>query len=82
MIHELAEPNQYIIMIGDSVTDVEAAKLSDLCFARDYLLNECRERNLNYLPYQDFYEIRKDIENVTEVQEWLQNKNAGENLLK
>ncbi|MEC0599633.1 2-hydroxy-3-keto-5-methylthiopentenyl-1-phosphate phosphatase [Bacillus spizizenii] len=82
VIHELAEPNQYIIMIGDSVTDVEAAKLSDLCFARDYLLNECRERNLNYLPYQDFYEIRKDIENVTEVQEWLQNKNAGENLLK
>ncbi|MBV2240774.1 2-hydroxy-3-keto-5-methylthiopentenyl-1-phosphate phosphatase [Bacillus inaquosorum] len=82
VIHELSEPNQYIIMIGDSVTDVEAAKLSDLCFARDYLLNECRERNLNHLPYQDFNEIRKDIENVTEVQEWSQNKNAGESSLK
>ncbi|AOY06976.1 2-hydroxy-3-keto-5-methylthiopentenyl-1-phosphate phosphatase [Bacillus subtilis] len=82
VIHELSEPNQYIIMIGDSVTDVEAAKLSDLCFARDYLLNECREKNLNHLPYQDFYEIRKEIENVKEVQEWLQNKNAGESSLK
>ncbi|QJC88359.1 2-hydroxy-3-keto-5-methylthiopentenyl-1-phosphate phosphatase [Bacillus inaquosorum] len=82
VIHELSEPNQYIIMIGDSVTDVEAAKLSDLCFARDYLLNECRERNLNHLPYQDFTEIRKDIENVTEVQEWLQINNAGESSLK
>ncbi|MCY7781558.1 MULTISPECIES: 2-hydroxy-3-keto-5-methylthiopentenyl-1-phosphate phosphatase [unclassified Bacillus (in: firmicutes)] len=82
VIQELSEPNQYIIMIGDSVTDVEAAKLSDLCFARDYLLNECREHHLNHLPYQDFNEIRKDIENVTEVQKWLQNKSAGKSSLK
>lgn len=82
VINELCEPDQYIIMIGDSVTDVEAAKLSDLCFARDYLLNECKEHHLNHMPYHDFHEIKKAIEDVTEVKKWLQNKSAGESLPK
>lgn len=81
-MNELSEPDQYIIMIGDSVTDVEAAKLSDLCFARDYLLNECKEHHLNHIPYHDFHEIKKAIEDVTEVKKWLQNKSAGSSLLK
>lgn len=43
IIRELTQEDDFIIMIGDSVTDIEAAKHADLTFARDYLLNECKE---------------------------------------
>ncbi|MBY8913902.1 2-hydroxy-3-keto-5-methylthiopentenyl-1-phosphate phosphatase [Bacillus sp. YC2] len=83
VIRKLSEDQkEFLIMIGDSVTDVEAAKLSDMCFARDYLLDECKELGLRHLPFHDFYEVKSGIENMGEVQAWLQNKSAGANLPK
>lgn len=80
VIRKLSDQQNFLIMIGDSVTDLEAAKLSDMCFARDYLLTECKELGLRHLPFQDFHEVKTGIENIGEVQAWLQKKNAGANL--
>ncbi len=54
VIRKLSDQQKFLIMIGDSVTDVEVAKLSDMCFARDYLLTECKELGLRHLPFKIF----------------------------
>lgn len=45
------------IVIGDSVTDVEAAKLADRVFARSHLSEHCREMNIPYTAYETFHDI-------------------------
>jgi len=47
----------YRIVIGDSVTDLEAAKLADLVFARSHLAEHCEKTKMPYIPYQTFHEI-------------------------
>ncbi len=42
-------------MIGDSVTDFEGAKLADIVFARAHLVQLCKELNLNYYPFENFF---------------------------
>jgi 2-hydroxy-3-keto-5-methylthiopentenyl-1-phosphate phosphatase len=45
------------ILIGDSVTDFEGAKLVDTVFARSHLIDLCNDLGLNYYPFDDFHEI-------------------------
>ncbi|MDI5791415.1 hypothetical protein PO124_32690 [Bacillus licheniformis] len=63
-------------MIGDSVTDVEAAKCSDLCIARDYLLRECEELGLKHAAFGDFRDVRRILEETAEVKEWMSEQNG------
>jgi len=55
----------YRIVIGDSVTDLEAAKLADLVFARSHLAEHCLQTNMPYVAYETFHEIsdylRKEV---------------------
>lgn len=53
-----------IIVIGDSITDLEAAKLADVVIARDLLLEKSRALGLTHKPFDTFYEV---IEHVKEV---------------
>lgn len=48
---------RYKIVIGDSITDLQAAKQADFVFARDFLLEKCKELQLNHAPYETFYEV-------------------------
>ena len=51
-------PEQYErILIGDSVTDFEGAKLADLVFSRSHLSEKCRELGLPFVPYETFHEV-------------------------
>lgn len=50
------------ILIGDSVTDFAGAKLVETIFARAQLIELCEELSLNYKPFNDFYEIIKQLE--------------------
>ncbi|OLP63030.1 2-hydroxy-3-keto-5-methylthiopentenyl-1-phosphate phosphatase [Bacillus pumilus] len=70
IIRKLTDEHDLIIMIGDSVTDIEAAKRADLTFARDYLLNECRELNLNHQAYETFIDLKSQFVQIKEVKEW------------
>ncbi|PFA69361.1 2-hydroxy-3-keto-5-methylthiopentenyl-1-phosphate phosphatase [Bacillus sp. AFS015802] len=45
-----------VIVIGDSVTDIEMAKLGDTVLARDYLARTCEEQGISYHPFETFYD--------------------------
>lgn len=45
------------ILIGDSVTDFEGAKLAELVFARSHLLDKCEELGIPYIPFETFHEV-------------------------
>lgn len=45
------------IVIGDSITDVEAAKIADRVFARSHLVSLCEQLGIAYHPYEDFFAI-------------------------
>ncbi len=45
------------IVIGDSITDLQAAKLADQVIARSFLTEKCRELGLAYKPFETFYDV-------------------------
>lgn len=49
------------IVIGDSVTDLQASKLADLIYARHYLAEKCQSLGLAYVPYSTFHDITEHI---------------------
>lgn len=57
IIRKLASSDQEVIVIGDSVTDLEAAKLADFVFARDYLLEKCETLQLRHQAFSTFYDV-------------------------
>lgn len=60
VIRERDREHDKVIVIGDGVTDVLAAKMADFVFARDKLLEECRRLGLPHAPFETFYDIVKD----------------------
>lgn len=61
------DTNSFKIVIGDSVTDLEAAKQADLVLARAYLKEKSQELNLPYQPFETFYDVLSVFENMEEV---------------
>ncbi|WHZ59449.1 2-hydroxy-3-keto-5-methylthiopentenyl-1-phosphate phosphatase [Metabacillus hrfriensis] len=57
LIRKLAAPDQEVIVIGDSVTDLEAAKLADFVFARDFLLGKCQSLDLPHQEFTTFFDV-------------------------
>ncbi|GGD64871.1 2-hydroxy-3-keto-5-methylthiopentenyl-1-phosphate phosphatase [Paenibacillus nasutitermitis] len=45
------------ILIGDSVTDFEGAKLADVVFARSHLITKCTELGLPYYEFETFHDV-------------------------
>ncbi|MBD2869708.1 2-hydroxy-3-keto-5-methylthiopentenyl-1-phosphate phosphatase [Paenibacillus arenilitoris] len=45
------------IIIGDSVTDFEGAKLADTVYSRSHLTAKCKELGLPHHEYETFYDI-------------------------
>lgn len=50
------------ILIGDSVTDFEGAKLADAVFARSHLVQLCEELGLNYSHFETFHDVIRGLE--------------------
>lgn len=50
-----------VIAIGDSVTDLNMAIASPIVFARDRLAQYLDQRQKNYLPWNDFFDIRDTL---------------------
>lgn len=55
------------IIIGDSITDFEAAKQADFVIARDILLENCEKNGLSHKPFTTFYDCIEIIEALQEV---------------
>jgi 2-hydroxy-3-keto-5-methylthiopentenyl-1-phosphate phosphatase len=52
------------IVIGDSITDLQAAKIADRVYARDFLIQKCEELQIPYTPFERFTEIIQDLKGV------------------
>lgn len=50
------------IIIGDSITDFEGAKLVDTIFARSHLIERCDQLGYAYHPFESFFDIIKQLE--------------------
>jgi 2-hydroxy-3-keto-5-methylthiopentenyl-1-phosphate phosphatase len=50
------------VAIGDSVTDINMAQVAELTFARDRLARYLTERNAPFVPWDDFFDVRRALE--------------------
>ncbi|WP_088071829.1 2-hydroxy-3-keto-5-methylthiopentenyl-1-phosphate phosphatase [Gottfriedia luciferensis] len=62
VMRKFSNSDDFIIVIGDSITDLQIAKEADLIFARDFLKDKCEELSLPYIPFQNFNDIRSSLE--------------------
>jgi 2-hydroxy-3-keto-5-methylthiopentenyl-1-phosphate phosphatase len=57
--------DQYVrILIGDSITDFEAAKLADIVFARSHLIHQCEQLGVSYEPFETFHDVVKRLDDI------------------
>ncbi|WP_077214359.1 2-hydroxy-3-keto-5-methylthiopentenyl-1-phosphate phosphatase [Bacillus dakarensis] len=64
VIRSLAHSDAHTIMIGDSVTDVEAAKMAHTVISRDYLTSKCEELSIPFQPFETFYDCINILESL------------------
>lgn len=57
IIRKLQGSDTLSVVIGDSITDLEAAKLADIVIARDFLIEKCEELNIPYEPFESFHDV-------------------------
>jgi 2-hydroxy-3-keto-5-methylthiopentenyl-1-phosphate phosphatase len=50
------------IVIGDSITDLAAARIADKVYARSFLLEKSREEELPYSSFETFYDILEEFQ--------------------
>lgn len=62
IIRQLQDNNALSVVIGDSITDLEAAKMADLVIARDFLITKCEELNIPYEPFENFRDVMNIID--------------------
>lgn len=51
------QDSEYVIYIGNGLSDRCAAEHADLVFAKDSLLEHCKTKEISHVAYQDFGEI-------------------------
>lgn len=49
------------ILIGDSLTDFEGAKIADMVYSRSILTDKCAELGVKHMPFQNFFDIIADL---------------------
>ncbi|MGL4522463.1 MAG: MtnX-like HAD-IB family phosphatase [Bacilli bacterium] len=54
----------FTIVIGDSITDLQAAKKADVVFARDFLIKCCRNDNIPFYEFRTFHDIIEQLEKL------------------
>ncbi|MFZ3589564.1 2-hydroxy-3-keto-5-methylthiopentenyl-1-phosphate phosphatase [Bacillus sp. DJP31] len=57
IMNKLAGPDEHIIVIGDSITDFQAAKMAHTVFARDFLIEKMDELEKPYHSFETFYDV-------------------------
>jgi len=54
----------HVIYVGDGISDFGAARVADFVFARDSLLDLCRESGLSHMPFDDFHDVQRGLESL------------------
>ena len=63
-MRKVAQSNHFKIVIGDSLSDFEAAKQADLVLARDHLIKRCKDLQLPYKPFETFYDCLEAVKSL------------------
>ena len=66
VIQSECQRNEKVIMIGDSITDLNASKHADIVFARDKLCNYLKEENIEFIEWTDFEDIKTKLQSIEE----------------
>lgn len=64
IIRKLADDKQTRIVIGDSITDFQAAKLADVVIARDFLVEKCKELDIPHKEFESFHDVIEIIKTL------------------
>ncbi|MNY70501.1 2-hydroxy-3-keto-5-methylthiopentenyl-1-phosphate phosphatase [compost metagenome] len=64
IIRSYSPEDYHRIIIGDSVTDFAGAKLVETIFARSHLVDLCKELELPFYPFENFFEIIQRLEEM------------------
>lgn len=64
IIKRETQNQEKVIMIGDSITDVNASKYADLVFARDSLCGYLKEENVQFIEWTDFEDIKTKLQSL------------------
>ena len=67
IIRQLTSSGHTSIVIGDSITDLEAAKLADIVIARDFLTEKCEELDIPHHSFETFHDVQDIIEQSLDV---------------
>lgn len=67
IMRRLLKEDAQSVVIGDSITDLQAAKQADIIIARDFLIEKCEELGLSYEPFENFYDVMNIITEKLEV---------------
>ncbi|CAF1200748.1 unnamed protein product [Rotaria sordida] len=62
IIKQECQNNEKIIVIGDSLTDLNASKCANLVFARDALCHYLKEENIEFIEWIDFEDIKNKLQ--------------------
>lgn len=62
ILARLTRPEDFVVFIGDGLSDRFAAKAANLTFAKGKLLQFCRDNRITHKAYSDFKEIRQWME--------------------
>ncbi|HHV38067.1 MAG TPA: MtnX-like HAD-IB family phosphatase [Tepidimicrobium sp.] len=57
ILKDYRERYDNVIFLGDGVTDIHVADKVDILFAKDYLEKYCVENCMDYIPWENFYDI-------------------------
>lgn len=66
-LRDLAHGDDFKVVIGDSITDLQAAKLADAVIARDFLIEKCEELSIPYRPFSTFHDVKNHVQELLEV---------------
>lgn len=64
LIRKLKADHDFTIVIGDSITDLEAAKQADFVLARDFLAEKCEQLGIKYQKFETFFDCIESIKDL------------------
>ncbi|MBL0386556.1 2-hydroxy-3-keto-5-methylthiopentenyl-1-phosphate phosphatase [Tumebacillus sp. ITR2] len=64
VLRQFPDEDVFKIVIGDSITDLQAAKLADFVIARSKLLQDCEALGLAHAPFSTFYDVMEVIQQL------------------
>ena len=66
VMRKMAQDDHFKIVIGDSISDFEAAKQADLVLAREQLIDRCKDLHIPYQPFNTFYDCLETVKKLVE----------------